>query len=62
MTDAGNDGDILARALDVGLAEFDHQFTLGHRTLGHVEVLVFEKDHGVLLAQGIFEQALGVSL
>lgn len=56
----GDEGDVLARPLDVGLAEFDDVLAVRHQPLGHVEVLVLQEHYRIVLAQRVFEQALGV--
>ena len=56
----GDDGDVAAFALDVGDAQRNGVIFLRHRALQPVHHLVFEKHHRVVVADGRFQQALGV--
>ncbi len=54
-------GQVVARALDVRLADWDEEVALGHLALDRpVQLLVFQEQHRVGAAQGGAEQARGV--
>ena len=56
-----DDGHVGALAADDGLAEVDEVVVvLGHLAALAVEVLVLDEDHGVVVADGRLQQALGV--
>ena len=56
----GDEGAVPAGPLDVGDAEVDGVLLLRHRPFGHVEQLVLDEDHRVVVADGARQQALGV--
>ncbi len=57
----GDDGDVLALAVDARLADRHGEVVeLRHRERLSVKNLVFEEDHRVRIADGALEQALGV--
>ena len=51
---------MFAFALEVRLADRNHVLVLGHFALGVVEHLAFEEEHGIVVANGGFEQPLRV--
>jgi hypothetical protein len=56
----GDDGDVIAFAGQVGLAEGDGVGLVRHLFLQVVHDLVFEEDHGIVVADGLDQQSLGL--
>jgi len=57
----GDDGHVSAFTLYITLAQLDGGCLVAYFALDAVQNLVFEKDHGVVVANGADKQALGVS-
>jgi hypothetical protein len=57
----GDDGHVPVGTPDLGLAERDREFRLGHRALEGIDHLGLDEDDGVLVADGAFEQAACIS-